>query len=204
MVAIAFRRLPQLPALLSLGLALTRLAGLGLVAIGISGGIAFAAGTLFGKDFVSGDRAGVTYTPDRCAELLEYYPGRSCEEAATAHHFDEMVTIRPAAGLLGLLVLGAERLLVPGSMRRKAPPLPPGIIEAAGATAFGLAAGGLLGLGLSQMFVMDPRPMLVVSGAGMWLSGGLVAAPIAAFYGIRVLALVSAQAGSTARTPSGL
>src|SRR2546430_694938 len=134
MAALTLRRFPHKEALLSLGIALSRLAGIGLVAIGVSGSLALAAGTAFGKDFVSSNPPDVTYTVERCADFLEYYPQETCRMAATAHHFDEVVTYRLAAGLLGLFVLAGERVLAARPVSRKAP-LPPGIIEAAGATA---------------------------------------------------------------------
>jgi len=190
MVALALRRFPPLTSVLSLGLALARIAGVSLVAIGISGALALAAGSAFGKDFVSGDLPGVTYTPARCAELLEYHPAPTCAGAATAHHFDEVVSYRLGAGLLGLLVIAADRILVPGGLRRRARPLPAGIVDAVGATAFGISAAALLGLGLSHMVLIRPALAISASGSGQWLSGGLVAAPIAAFFALRVLAFV--------------
>jgi len=199
MAALALRRFPPIPSILSLGLGLSRVVGAGLLAIGISGALALAAGTTLGKDFVSGDPLGVTYTAERCAELLEYYPEGSCAAAATAHHFDEVVTYRLAAGILGLLVLAGERFLVPGILRRLAQPLPPGIIDAAGATAFGLATAALLGLGLSHLLVVQPELALSLSGSGQWLSGSVGAAPIGAFYALRLLILLGGM--SIRQTP---
>ncbi len=95
MAAIALRRFPPIQSLLSLGLGLSRLAGVGLVAIGISGAVSLAAGAAFGKDFVSGDPPGVTYTAERCAELIGYYPEGTCRTAATAHHFAFASGCRP-------------------------------------------------------------------------------------------------------------
>jgi len=189
MAAIALRRVPPIQSLLSLGLGLSRLAGIGLVAIGISGAVSLAAGGAFGKDFVSGDPPGVTYTAERCAELIGYYPEGTCRTAATAHHFDEVVTYRIVASVLGLLVL-AGGLLVPRTLGRPAGLLPPGIIDAAGATAFGLAASALFGLGLSHLVVVRPELGLSLSGSGQWLSGAIVAAPIAIYFALRLLAFV--------------
>ena len=64
MAALTFRRFPHKEALLSLGIALSRVAGIDLVAIGVSGALALAAGTAFGKDFVSGNLPDVTYTAE--------------------------------------------------------------------------------------------------------------------------------------------
>ena len=55
----------------------------GLVAIGASGALAELLGRLFGPAFVAGDLPGVTYTAQRCAEFLEYFPDAgSCQQAA--------------------------------------------------------------------------------------------------------------------------
>jgi PadR family transcriptional regulator PadR len=68
--------------------------------------------------FVAGDLPGMTYTPERCAEFLEYFPDAgSCAKAAALHHWGEVVEYRVAAGVLGLLVLGAFLL-----WRRRARP----------------------------------------------------------------------------------
>jgi hypothetical protein len=190
MAVIALRRFPAIPPLLALGPGLGRLAGIGLLAIGISGVVALAGGRAFGKDFVSGDPPDVTYTANRCAELLEYYPGGTCRSAATAHHFDEIVSYRIAAGVLGLLIVAGERLLVPGSLRRQGQRLPAGIIDTAGVTAFGLAAAALFGLGVSHLLVVQPQLALSFSGSGQWLSGAIVAAPVAVYFGLRLLSLL--------------
>jgi hypothetical protein len=197
MTALALRYFPTLPSLVALDVALLRLLGAGLVAIGISGGIAFMLGTALNKGFVSGDAPGVTYTPERCAELLEYFPGApDCAAAATAHHFDEVVTYRLAAGALGILVLAAGRFLFRGDLRRRARPLPPGIVDAAGATAFGLAATGLLALGISQIGAAGLLGLGSANGAGAYLSGGLVAAPFTALYALRLLGVIGAGSSS--------
>jgi putative lipase involved disintegration of autophagic bodies len=76
-----------------------------LLAIGLSGLLADTFGRVFGTAFVAGDAPGVTYTAERCAQLLSFEPqARSCEEAAIAHHFGEVVSYRLAAGALGVLV----------------------------------------------------------------------------------------------------
>src|SRR5215218_1299836 len=50
------------------------LGAVGLVAIGASGALAELLGRAFGARFVAGDLPDVTYTPQRCAEFLEYFP----------------------------------------------------------------------------------------------------------------------------------
>jgi hypothetical protein len=75
------------------------LGGVGLVAIGVSGLVAELLGRLLGAGFVAGDLPGMTYTTQRCAEFLEYFPDAGgCEQAAALHHWGEVVEYRVAAG----------------------------------------------------------------------------------------------------------
>src|SRR5947207_3205365 len=83
-------------------------AAVGLIAVGVSGLLAAVFGAALGRDFVAGDRPGVTSTSARCADLREYAPGaNTCRDAATIHHYGEIVDYRIAAGLLGLGLLCA-------------------------------------------------------------------------------------------------
>ncbi len=176
----AGRFLP-VPVVGQLVLAVALLAGIGLVGIGVSGALAGGMGTAFGKDFVARDVAGVTYTPARCADFLEYHPEvRSCGAAATAHHYDETVEYRVAAGLLGLMVLAGLSVVRRSTVVARLVPLVDGVgllpeafVSTVGAAVFGCAAGALLISGLAQL----PGGG---GGAGADLSGGIVAAVIAA------------------------
>jgi hypothetical protein len=160
---------------------LARLTVAGLVAIGLSAMLAFGMGALAGASFVAGDPPGVTYTAERCRDLLEYAPrATSCEAAAAEHHFTETVLDRAAAGLLGL-GLAAVVWLVTSRRPRRPELLPKGFEATIGATAFGLAAGGLLALGAEPMIAGGGK------GAGQWLSAAAVAAVFAAGYALALL-----------------
>jgi hypothetical protein len=141
-----------------------------LVAIGLSGGIAAVFGLTVGRSFVAGDPPGTTYSPARCADFLEYAPhAHTCEQAATEHHYAEVVEYRLAVGLLGLLILGVATRV----RRRQAElfatdRLPVAFDDTVAATAFAAASVGLLGIGVDQL-------ALAHDGAGEWLSGGIVA-----------------------------
>jgi hypothetical protein len=138
-------------------------------------------GALFGKSFVAGDINGIAYTAARCADFLRLVPqAGSCEAAATAHHFDEVVFYRLGAGGLGLLGLAAVLIL-----RRRYPRLsgvrllPPVVVPTVGAVLFGIAGAGLLSLSLGKLTVGG------TTGAGSYLSAALVSLPIFAWYGTR-------------------
>jgi hypothetical protein len=159
-------------------LAALLLGGIGLAAVGASGLVAGGMGMLFGKSFVSGDAPGVTYTPDRCADFFEYAPrARTCQEAATIHHFGEVVDYRVAAGVLGLLALGLWWLL--RRSRREVPELlPEGLVAGAGTAMFGAATAVLL---------LESIGLLAFgqgAGAGQYLSGALVALVMAAAFAL--------------------
>lgn len=176
------------PAFVELGLALTRLAIAGLIAIAISGLVAAAFGTAFGRTFVAGDRPGFTYAPARCADFFEYSPGASsCEEAATWHHYGEVVQYRLGAGVLGLALLAAYAFA-----RRRLPTvgavLPPGFEATIGAVMYGLAAVYLLGISADGLLLHE------TAGIGGPLSGGGVSATMAVGYGLALYRILLRRA----------
>ncbi len=174
---------------LHLLLSLAVLVGTGFVAIGVSGALAAGLGAAFGKAFVSGDRPGVTYTPQRCADFLRFHPeSGDCTAAATAHHFDEVVEYRLAAGVLGLLVLGIA-FLMRWRYRQLADErvLPASFSPTVGASLFGLAALALMGPSLLQMVFVGP------SGVGKLLSGGVVSLVMFVAYAAALLRALRAH-----------
>jgi hypothetical protein len=141
-----------------------------LISIGLSGIVAEFMGRIIGPAFVAGDGPGVTYTAARCAEFVEYFPELSCADAATMHHFGEVVEYRVAAGVLGLLALSIFLVA------RRVPPLsdaawspPPAIVALVLAASFGLAAA-LLGGAEVMALIGGSR-----QGTGANLSAALVA-----------------------------
>ena len=184
------------PSLVQLGFALARLAIVGLIAIGVSGGIAAIFGAAFGKSFVAGDRPGVSYTRDRCADYFEYAPGaKTCEEAATIHHFGETVQYPMSAGLLGVLGLG-----VYGAVRRRLRgdpnALPQGFEATVGTAMFGVAAAALLATALNQFVVRE------TAGVGAPLAEGIVAAVTFVIYGVTLYRTLLRRATTPRPDPS--
>jgi hypothetical protein len=169
--------LPRGEIVRALARALVPFGAIGLVAVGISGAVSEVFGHAFGPAFVSGDLPWVRYSAQRCAEVQEYFPGRSCQDAVTLDHWGEVVQFRVAFGVLGLLVLGGYLLA-----RRRARPadvvLRPGLVPVAGVTLYGLAAAVLLGQSVDTAMLGGVR-----AGSGQWLSGGIVALVVAVAYG---------------------
>jgi hypothetical protein len=168
------------------------LGGVALVAIGVSGLVAELLGRLLGAGFVAGDLPGMTYTLQRCAEFLEYFPDAGgCEQAAALHHWGEVVEYRVAVGVLGLLVLGAFLLWRRGRGGR--PPeylgvLPDGFAATVATSLYGLAAAVLALEGLDALLVAGG------DGAGQWLSGAVVALAMAVLYGVSLYRTVLTRA----------
>ena len=163
-----------------------------LLALALTAGM----GAMFGKAFVSGDTNGITYTPERCADFLSYFPDAgSCEAAATEHHFDEVVSYRVAAAVPGLIVLAAWWFLRRRFARPGRPVLLPGIEPAVGAALFGVAALGLMGTTSARIVFGGSA-----TGAGEFLSGGIVSLVAFEVYALRTWrALALAPAASPQR-----
>ena len=174
------------------------LGGIGLVAIGASGLVAELLGRLFGPAFVAGDLPGMTYTAQRCAEFLEYFPDAGgCEQAAALHHWGEVVEYRVAVGVVGAAVLGAY-LLWRRRPDRKDPRylgvLPDGFSATVATSLYGVAAAALALLSLDAFLVADG------AGTGQWLSAAIVAAAMAAVYGVSLYRTVLTRARVGAAT----
>jgi hypothetical protein len=167
---------PRGEAVRALAGALVPFGAIGLIAVGVSGVISEVFGRVFGPSFVSGDLPWVRYTPQRCAELQGYFPGRSCLDAAIMDHWGEVVRFRVAAGVLGVLILGGYAL----ARRRTRPAgvlLRPGMVAVAGVTLYGGAAAVLLVQGADTVTLGGVR-----GGSGQWWSGGIVALFVALAY----------------------
>jgi hypothetical protein len=174
-----------------------RLGATGLLAIGGSAILALGMDLAFGESFVAGDPPEITYSKARCADYLEYEPNAgTCEQAATLHHFGEVVQYQGAAGVLGAVVLAAylwARRRWRWMRERRA--LPPGFEATIGASMFGLAALGLLGEAANALMLGGRT-----GGAGSFLSAGIVSLVVAAAYGhllYRTLSPGWAAAGAT-------
>lgn len=195
-VARRFGRPAARPALAALARAAVPVTVVGMIAIGVSGAISELLGRAFGAAFVAGDPPDVRYTAARCADFQEYFPGKSCMDAAASHHWGEVVEYRAAAGVLGLLLLGGWLLYRRRRAKAAAPAevaLPAGLMAGVAAAMYGLAAAGLLlqGLGAAAAGGMS-------GGAGQWLSAGGVALVAAIGYGLTLLGSLAPRAPAPA------
>ncbi|MBV9664079.1 MAG: hypothetical protein JOZ37_08940 [Actinobacteria bacterium] len=167
------------------------LIAVGLIAIGVSGGVAQVMGSASSARFVAGDAPGFVNPPARCDYYLEYYPqGHTCSGAAALHHFDEVVLYRLAAGLLGLTVLAGYLWQRRRRRAHDLAVLPDGFIATIGATVF--TAAGLFLI----LYAIDQWKVQSSSGTGQYFSGGLVALPVGIAFGISLLRTLARRASS--------
>jgi len=140
------------------------LLGVLMVCVGLSGALAAGAAQLWGNGAIAPDAPGATYSAARCDYLLEYYPQAdgSCRNASIAHHADEVVSYRLAAGVVGAAALVLWLLARLGRMRlvRRLGPLtvtPPALVLAGiGAAGFGALAAVSVVEGLDAFMRSQP------------------------------------------------
>ncbi len=174
------------------------LSGIGMVAVGASGLLAWLLRATAGARFVAGDSLGSTYTPARCADFLEYYPGAgSCATAAALHHADEIVATRLFAGVVGGVLLACYVWYRRGH-RGDEVALPAAAAPMVAAVLFGVAAGLLLmdSLALTAGELANGE---ATAGIGDPLSAGLVALGAALLAVVTTLRSISGGAPLSVR-----
>ncbi|HTT52275.1 MAG TPA: permease prefix domain 1-containing protein [Streptosporangiaceae bacterium] len=174
------RRLPSTAVLADLVMSGWKLGSVGLLAVGASGLVAAAMNAIFGRPFVGAQLRGTTLPAASCRYWLSNWPGaHSCTQAYLLESSSDAVSLRVAAGLLGLLLLAGYYL----ARRRgwSTGVLPDGFTPTVAVSLFGTA-----GLCLAGLAAMRGRGVLAVGGhigPGFFLSGALVALAVAAGYG---------------------
>jgi hypothetical protein len=152
-----------------------RLTAVGLVAIGISGVIAWLTAMAAGTSAVFADAPGTRYGTSACAHYLAVQQGaKTCAAAALLEGRDDALLQRWAAGVLGLVLLGASfwwQRRRAGDRRAMDLHMPVALI---GVTAFGAAGLCLTGYGIDRAFVS--------TGSGQWITAGGVALAVAIGY----------------------
>ncbi len=158
-----------------------KLAGTGLIAIGVSGLVVLLMNVAFGRTFTGQAPPGVTFARADCAYWMALWPG--VHTCATAHMLEassDAVDLRIAAGIIGLVLLLAYGIAryIWRRLSRGPAVLLAGHFPVVAAGAFG---AGALGLALAQL-----TGFTVSEGPGAYLSGALVAAALAVAYGARI------------------
>ena len=168
------RRFPALAVLGDLAMSAWTLAGVGLLAIGVSGLVAEVMNAAFGPRFVGAIPGGARITAAACRSWLADNPGaHNCAQAAILETSGDAVRLRLLAGLAGLVLLAAYR---PARRRWSDAVLPDGFVATVAVSLFGLAGLGLAWLAANQGVVG------VSSGPGFYLSGAVASLGVAAVY----------------------
>jgi hypothetical protein len=155
-----------------------KLAGTGLIAIGASGVVVLLMNVLLGRAFTGQAPAGVSFPKARCAGWMSAWPGaRTCAAAHMLEASSDAVVLRAGAGMIGAAVLVAYGVVRYVQRRRGRGPA----VVLAGY--FPLVAAGVFGAGALGLVLAQLTGFAVTQGPGTYLSGGLVAAIAAAWYG---------------------
>ncbi len=177
------RRVPGVAILADVAMAGWKLGSVGLLAVGASGLVVAAMNVLVGRSFVASVSPGIRLPAASCHYWLGNWPSaHSCAQAYMMEASSDAVSLRVAAGLLGLLLLGGYYL----AKRRGWSPgvLPDGFTPTIAVTVFGLA-----GLGLAWLAAFNGGGLVAVrgiTGPGWYLSGAIVALAMAAGYGLNL------------------
>lgn len=157
-----------------------KLGSIGLTAIGASGLVVAVMNIVFGRSFTGQPPDGVTFPRSVCADWMSAWTGaHTCAQAAMLEASSDAVILRLFAGLSGIALLAAyvvTRHVLRRLGRDPGAPLA-GYFPLLAACVFG---AGALGLALAQL-----TGFTVTAGPGTYLSGALVAAAAAAWYGVR-------------------
>jgi hypothetical protein len=158
-------------------LASWKLAGTGLVAVGVSGLIVALMNHAFGRAFTGQAPAGVSFQKADCAHWMSLWPAaRTCATAHMLEASSDAVVLRVGAGVMGIALLVAYGVVRHGQRRLgKGPVVLAGYFPLLAACVFG---AGALGLALAQLTGFG-----IMQGPGTYLSGAFVAAAAAAWYG---------------------
>jgi vacuolar-type H+-ATPase subunit H len=173
------RRLPTLAVLRDVFMAAWRLGAIGLVAVGVSGLVAGVMNAAFGRGFVGGTPGATRYSAADCHHWLSIWThAHSCAQAAVLENSSDAVSLRLAAGVVGLAALACYHL----ARRRSRDLLPDTFSPTVAMTLFGAAGLVLAGMSVDHTVLGMRSGLGTGAGAGFYASGAIVALVLAMRY----------------------
>lgn len=158
------------------------LAGVALVAVGLSGAVTAIMVAAGGRVFAFADPAGTNYSAADCAHWLGQHPGAdTCARAALDEAVSDGLLQRFAAGVVGVIVLAAVAFLAHRRGTSLWVLLTRPVAAIVGATAFGAAAAVLAGLGGNAVTLRSGH------GAGQWFAAAGVSVVAALCFAVVAL-----------------
>jgi hypothetical protein len=157
-----------------------RLAGTGLVAVGGSGLVVLLMNIVFGRAFTGQAPTGVSFQKEDCAYWMGSWPGaHTCAAAHMLEASSDAVVLRVGAGVIGVALLVAYGVVRYVQRRRGRGP----VVVLAGY--FPLLAAGVFGAGALGLAFDQLTGLAITQGPGTYLSGAIVAAASAVWYGLK-------------------
>jgi hypothetical protein len=155
-----------------------KLAGTGLIAVGISGLVVLVMNHAFGRAFTGQAPAGVSFQKADCAYWMSLWPGaRTCATAHMLEASSDAVVLRIGAGVMGAALLVVYSVVRYVQRRRGRAP----VVVLAGY--FPLLAAGVFSVGALGLALAELTGLTITHGPGTYLSGAIVAAAAAAWHG---------------------
>jgi hypothetical protein len=155
-----------------------KLAGIGLIAVGISGLVVLVMNLAVGRVFTGQALASVSFQKADCAYWMSLWPGaHTCAAAHMLEASSDAVVLRVAAGVMGAALLVLYSIVRYLQRRRGRGP----VIVLAGY--FPLLAAGVFSVGAFGLALAELTGFAITQGPGTYLSGAIVAAAAAAWHG---------------------
>ena len=154
-----------------------KLAGTGLIAVGISGLVVLLMNVAFGRAFTGQAPASVSFQKADCVYWMSLWP--AAHTCATAHMLEassDAVVLRAGTGVIGAVLLVAYGAVRYVQRRHGRGP----VVVLAGY--FPLLAACVFGAGALGLAVAQLTGFAITQGPGTYLSGAIVAAVAAAWY----------------------
>jgi len=155
-----------------------KLAGTGLIAVGVSGLVVLLMNVAFGRASTGQAPEAVSFPKASCAYWMSLWPGaRTCAAAHMLEASSDAVVLRVGAGVMGAALLAAYGVVRYLRRRRGRGP----VVVLAGY--FPVLAAGVFGAGALGLVLAQLTGFAIRQGPGAYLSGALVAAAAALWYG---------------------